>query len=135
MAEWPERLQVARERGSDRVELLSPGKESSMGGWEYAEYVLDGGEPPTMCVADIEALDRARQVGGVEPHMTHDPLVVLLYGLMRDHLAAGIFEKLVLEITEAGEDGVSLTNPFLGQYAENIARRLRGELDYRREQE
>lgn len=72
---------------------------------------------------DATQLDLARQVGGVDPARTDDPLVVLLYLLLRDHLQAGIFEKLVAELV--GEDGASLTNPFLAGYAENIAARLR----------
>jgi len=66
--------------------------------------------------------DPSAQVGGVEPYSTDDPLVVLLYLLLRDHLHAGIFERL---ISELGDGGSSLTNPYLGQYAVNIAQRLR----------
>lgn len=68
------------------------------------------------------------QVGGEEPHRTDDPLVVLLYLLLRDHLNAGIFERLVHEMESAaaeGKEGSSLTNRFLGEYAENLAERLR----------
>lgn len=68
-----------------------------------------------------EELDRSKQLGGVEPVVTEDPLVVLLYLLMRDHLNAGIFEKLVMEMVDKP---VSLCNPYLAQYAENLARRL-----------
>lgn len=71
-------------------------------------------------------LDPKEQVGGVDPVKTDDPLVVLLYLLIRDHLNAGIFEKLVLEMARAEEEGsVALTNPFVAGYAENVAERLR----------
>lgn len=62
------------------------------------------------------------QVGGSAPLETDDPLVVLIYLLLRDHIQAGIFERLVAEMVAAP---VSLTNAFLGGYAANIAERLR----------
>ena len=73
----------------------------------------DGGDP----------LPLARQVGGVAPAETSDPLVVLLYLLMRDHLGTGVIEKLVIEMGD--EAPMTLTNPYLAAYAENIAERLR----------
>jgi hypothetical protein len=62
------------------------------------------------------------QVGGHAPLETDDPLVVLVYVLLRDHIQAGVFERLVAEMVAAP---VTLTNAFLGGYAVNIADRLR----------
>lgn len=62
------------------------------------------------------------QVGGHEPLETDDPLVVLIYVLLRDHIQAGLFEKLVAEMVAAP---VSLTNAVLRGYAANIADRIR----------
>lgn len=76
-----------------------------------------------------DSLTLGRQVGGVAPAETTDPLVVLLYLLMRDHLGTGIIEKLVTEMGEIDNGSVpmTLTNPYLAAYAENIAERLRTE--------
>ncbi len=63
-----------------------------------------------------------QQVGGNAPLETEDPLVVLVYVLLRDHIQAGVFERLVAEMVGAP---VSLTNAYLGGYAVNIAERLR----------
>jgi hypothetical protein len=63
-----------------------------------------------------------QQVGGNAPMETDDPLVVLLYVLLRDHITAGVFERLVAEMVAAP---VSLTNAYLGGLAANIADRLR----------
>lgn len=63
-----------------------------------------------------------QQVGGHAPMETDDPLVVLLYVLLRDHITAGVFERLVAEMVAAP---VSLTNAYLGGLAANIADRLR----------
>jgi hypothetical protein len=62
------------------------------------------------------------QVGGHAPLETDDPLVVLVYVLLRDHIQAGVFERLVAEMVAAP---VALTNAFLGGYAINIAERMR----------
>lgn len=69
-------------------------------------------------------LDVTQQVGGVPPVDTEDALVVLLYLLMRDHLNAGIFEDLTAAMVK-DSPGAILTNPFLANYAENVALRLR----------
>lgn len=63
-----------------------------------------------------------QQVGGHAPMQTDDPLVVLLYVLLRDHITAGVFERLVAEMVAAP---VELTNAYLGGLAGNIAERLR----------
>lgn len=63
------------------------------------------------------------QVGGHAPLETDDPLVVLVYVLLRDHIQAGVFERLVAEMVAAPVG--ALTNAFLGGYAVNIADRLR----------
>jgi hypothetical protein len=79
-------------------------------------------------VIELEpAEELAKQMGGVPPVYTEDPVVVLLYLLFRDHLAAGVIEGLVNEM--ANGLPVSLTNRYLAYYADNIARRLRAEGD------
>lgn len=62
------------------------------------------------------------QVAGEPPLETDDPLIVLIYILLRDHIQPGIFERLVNEMVAAP---VTLTNPFLAAYAVNIAIRFR----------
>lgn len=54
-----------------------------------------------------------------------DPLVSFLYSLMRDHLATGEVEKLVLECEEYADQEILYTNGWLAQYATNLANRLR----------
>lgn len=75
------------------------------------------------CMAFVgEKLEVTEQVGGQAPMQTEDPLTVLVYVLLRDHIQAGVFEKLVAEMVGAP---VALTNSFLGGYATNIAERIR----------
>lgn len=62
------------------------------------------------------------QVAGEPPLETDDPLIVLIYILLRDHIQPGLFERLVNEMVAAP---VALTNPFLAAYAVNIAIRFR----------
>lgn len=71
-------------------------------------------------------VSRETQMGGEPPATTSDPLVVALYGLLRDHVAPGDMEQVVLGI-EKCRPGFEflLTNGYLAGYAENIARRLR----------
>lgn len=69
-----------------------------------------------------EKLEVTEQVGGTPAVQTEDPLVVLVYVLLRDHIQAGIFERLVAEMVAAP---VALTNSYLGGYAVNIAERMR----------
>lgn len=77
---------------------------------------------------DLEpAEETAKQMGGVPPVWTEDPIVVLLYLIVRDHLGAGIIEGLVTEM--ANNLPVSLTNRYLAFYADNVAERLRTEGD------
>lgn len=99
---------VEGEGGFDGVRVMAYSPEEAIDLVQRGE----GGDP----------LPLARQVGGVAPAQTSDPLVVLLYLLMRDHLGTGIIEGLV---TELGDAPMTLTNPYLAAYAENIAERLR----------
>lgn len=62
---------------------------------------------------------------------TGDPLVSLLYTLMRDHLPAGTVQQLVdEEVTifnnNGGKPVIHLTNGWLAQHAEFLAKRLLG---------
>jgi hypothetical protein len=56
-------------------------------------------------------------------HKSDDPLVSLLYSLMRDHVQPGVIEKLVTEV-EKGEIHTVYTNGYLAQYARDIVIRL-----------
>ena len=50
-----------------------------------------------------------------------DPLVSFLYDLMRDHLPAGVVERLV---RESPHRIVQYTNGYLANYAVDLAKRL-----------
>jgi rhamnogalacturonyl hydrolase YesR len=75
----------------------------------------------------VETLTRTPQVEALPPKSTDDPLVVLVYLLLRDHIHAGVFESLVTELGQGQE--ASLTNPYLAAYAMGVAERLRYEED------
>jgi len=81
-----------------------------------------GTSPPPSDLGGERDIPQRPQVGGEPPLLTSDPLVVFFYVLLRDHIQAGVFERLVTEMVDAP---VSLTNRFLGAYAENLAQRLR----------
>lgn len=51
-------------------------------------------------------------------------LVSFLYDLMRDHLPAGVVEKLV---QDSQEPNVTYTNGWLANYAKDLAERLQNE--------
>ena len=53
-----------------------------------------------------------------------DKLTSFLYDLLRDHLPAGVVEKLVQNAL-AENGSVEYTNGYLAQYAQNLANRLR----------
>lgn len=57
----------------------------------------------------------------------NDPLVSVLYSLLRDHVHPGDLEALVLEEEHrAPGDGVTrYTNGWIARYAQNLARRIR----------
>lgn len=60
--------------------------------------------------------------------ITVEPIVVLLYLLMRDDLPAGRLERLVCELEQDrkfGSDGWKLSNGYLTGYAEELAERIR----------
>lgn len=52
-----------------------------------------------------------------------DPLVTFLYILMRDHLPTGIVEEIVEKHTY--HDGMTYTNGWLAEYAQDLAERLK----------
>lgn len=55
-----------------------------------------------------------------------DPLEVFLYLLMRDHLPVGAVEKLVKDCELTADDSkAQLSNGWLGEYAKDLAARLR----------
>ncbi len=55
-----------------------------------------------------------------------DKLVSFLYTLMRDHLPAGVVEKILVEDVErcAGKT-IEYSNGYLASYAQDVANRLR----------
>jgi len=54
-----------------------------------------------------------------------DPVVALIYRLIRDHLPAGQLEQIVMDLEEApGITEYQFTNGWLAQYAQNIVSRL-----------
>lgn len=65
--------------------------------------------------------DERQQVGGVPPYESESTLITFLYLLIRDEVQPGVAEKLALAATPG-----KLTNPFIAQYAENVAKRLVG---------
>lgn len=71
------------------------------------------------------AVEMSKQMGGLDPVWTEDPIVVLLYVICRDHLPSGVIEGLMSEMS-AGLP-VQLTNRYLAYYADNVAERLRHE--------
>lgn len=58
-------------------------------------------------------------------HTTQTPLAVFFYLLLRDHLPAGVIERLVQEV-ESTPPGAptQLTNGWVGRMAEDYAARL-----------
>lgn len=58
-------------------------------------------------------------------HATQNPLTVFLYLLLRDHVPAGVIERLVQEV-ETAPPGVTtqLSNGWVGRMAEDYAARL-----------
>lgn len=56
---------------------------------------------------------------------TDDPLVIFLYSLMRNDLPVGAVANTVREATENLDGPSTLTNGYLGRYAEFLARELR----------
>lgn len=75
-----------------------------------ADYKITPGEP------NSELRIRSSEVN------INDRLTSFLYELMRDHLPAGIVEKLV---RDASEPDVAYTNGWLAKYAEDLAKRLK----------
>ena len=67
-----------------------------------------------------DKIDYLREQSG---HVTIDShLVSFLYELIRDHLPAGVVEKIVQE--SEYNSNIIYTNGWLAKYAENLANRL-----------
>lgn len=65
----------------------------------------------------------------MDPHITTSQLASFLYQLMRDEVPVGTVEKLVQESETCGEPSPhALSNDLLGQYAEDLAKRLTANL-------
>ena len=60
--------------------------------------------------------------GGVN---SADPLVALLYHLMRDHLPCGVVEQILRNHVFTGDKDAEYCNGYLASYAKDIADRLR----------
>lgn len=56
-------------------------------------------------------------------YTTADPLTAFLYEIMRDHLPIGVLEKIIKQDEASG--GFVLSNPHLGAYADELAKRLK----------
>lgn len=67
--------------------------------------------------------EQLREVSGTVTYT--DPLTSLFYSLLRDHLPAGVVEKLVNEVLEE-PDEIVFTNGWLAKYANNLADQMRG---------
>lgn len=82
--------------------------------------------PVEVPATDSMSLDfpLGRQMGGLEPFESDEPLVRLLYLLLRDHVQCGVVERLMGEIEISASRGALLTNSYLGEYASNISERL-----------
>jgi hypothetical protein len=65
------------------------------------------------------------QMGGEESLNTNDPLVTVLYVLLRDRIHPGDIEQIVHEIEKKQTFPAILTNKFVGGYAQNLAERIR----------
>lgn len=60
--------------------------------------------------------------------VSRDRLTSVIYELIRDHVPPSTLEKIVRDLDMAGVDGETLfTNGWLASYAEDMARRIRGE--------
>jgi len=57
-------------------------------------------------------------------HTSPDPLVTALYLLMRDHLPAGVLERVVAEAEGGVGNTITFSNGWLARYAQDIAHRL-----------
>lgn len=55
-----------------------------------------------------------------------DPLVELLYVLLRDHIQPADLEKLVADIRSCKHMSAEYSNGWLGRYAQDLAQRIRG---------
>lgn len=55
-----------------------------------------------------------------------DPLVELLYVLLRDHVLPGDLEKLVADIRSSKHSSAQYSNGWLARYAQDLAQRIRG---------
>lgn len=72
-------------------------------------------------------MSEREQMGGEPKVAEADPIVVLFYRLLRDHVVPGAMEQVMLDLEEIEEDadGWMLCNGYLAGYGSNLARRLR----------
>lgn len=68
-------------------------------------------------------MDELREESGVVTYA--DPLTSFFYQLMRDHLPAGVVEKIVGDIVKEAGQSVTFTNGWLARYANNLADTVR----------
>lgn len=66
----------------------------------------------------------AKQMGGLEPYESDEPLVTFLYLLLRQCVHPGDVEQAVCEVEQGAERVSLLSNAFLAEYAQNISDRL-----------
>jgi hypothetical protein len=71
-----------------------------------------------------ETMKGARPGGYEDAVVSSDPLVMFLYLLLRDHVAAGVVEQLAHESRRF--HAMQFSNDFLAGYAIEIAHRLQG---------
>lgn len=79
---------------------------------------------PTNAESDEVHTEQLRERSGL--FEADDALISFLYTLMRDHLPTGAVERLVRESLDERGESVQYTNGWLAQYAQDLARRLRG---------
>lgn len=68
-------------------------------------------------------MDELREVSGAVTYA--DPLTTLFYLLIRDHVPAGVVEKIVWEVANDPEE-IVFTNGWLAKYANNLSEQLTG---------
>lgn len=66
------------------------------------------------------------QMGGEPSVSEDDPIVVLFYLLLRDHIQPGGLEQVMMDLEQIdGDDTWTLFNTYLAGYGANLAARLR----------
>jgi len=69
----------------------------------------------------MKRMDELREESGTITYS--DPLTAFLYDLMRDHLPAGVVEKMVFDVVSYADE-CTFTNGWLAKYAHNLAERI-----------